>query len=103
MLIVGGIDVGRALYVKNQLSFLADEAARDVMFEPYVSEAEIISRLSSDFSAGDPTQLGLSVSYQVFANVDFRVIEIAYPMDTFIPYLTSSTLTLTVSRRIPMI
>lgn len=102
-LIVGGIDAGRAFHVKNQLSFLADEAARRVMFDPHINEAQVLSELSSDFTAGDASQLSLSLRYQAIAHIDFRVIEIAYPMATFIPYLNTSSFTLTVNRRIPLI
>ena len=102
MLIVGGVDVGRTFYIKNQLSFLADEAVRRVLFDPYISEAEVAAQLFSDFTAGNSSQLGLSLSYQVFANTDFRVIEISYPMATFIPYLNTSSFTLTVNRRVPL-
>lgn len=103
VLIIGGIDVGRAFYIKNQLSFLADETVRRVLFDPYVSAAQVASELSSDFNAGDSSQLSVSLSYQVFAQTDFRVIEISYPMSTFIPYLNTSSFTLTVNRRVPLI
>ncbi len=103
VLIIGGIDAGRTFYVKNQLSFLADDVARRVLFDPYISEAQVASELASDFTAGDASQLSISLSYQAIANVDFRMIQIAYPMATFIPYLNTSSFTLTVNRRVPLI
>ena len=40
-LLIGGIDMGRTFYVKNQLSFLADQAARAVLVDPDVTDAAL--------------------------------------------------------------
>lgn len=101
MLLVGIVDFGRTLYVKNQLSFLADRAARSVLVDPNITDTSLETTLRGDFTGGDPLDLTVTISADTIGGVDFRVISIDYPITLFIPNLASSTLDLNVTRRMP--
>ncbi|MEM7210838.1 MAG: TadE family protein [Pseudomonadota bacterium] len=100
-LLIGGIDMGRTFYVKNQLSFLADRAARAVLVDPDVTDAALQATLAAEFTAGDSSLLAVNVSAQTVSGIDFRVIQIDYPMALFVPFLNYSSLALNVNRRVP--
>lgn len=100
-LCVAIVDFGRTLYVKNQLSFLADQATRTVLVNPAVTDAALQATLIADFTAGDPADLTVAVNDQVVGTTDFRVITITYPITLFIPNLSSKEISLDVTRRVP--
>lgn len=101
MLLIAIVDFGRTLYVKNQLSFLADQAARSVLVQPGITDATLEADLRADFNAGDPTDLTVTISTVVVGANTFRVLSIDYPVTLFVPNLASSILDLNVTRRVP--
>lgn len=101
-MVIGGIDMGRTFYVKNQLSHLADRASRTVLLDPDVSDATLTSFVQGEFTAGDANQIAVTVSTETSGGIDYRVIRIDYPMTLFIPNLTSNTFGLNVDRRVPV-
>ncbi|MEM7424356.1 MAG: TadE family protein, partial [Pseudomonadota bacterium] len=56
------VDFGRTLYVKNQLSFLADIAARQILINPTVPSATLETDLRNEFVAGDPASLAIAIT-----------------------------------------
>ena len=101
-LCVGVVDFGRTLYVKNQLSFLADKAARKVLISPDITDTLLNSELLADFTAGTADDLTVTVSTDTVDGIPFRIITIAYPITLFVPNLASDTLQLDVTRRVPV-
>lgn len=101
MLLIAIVDFGRTLYVKNQLSFLADQAARTVLVQPAITNAALEAELRDDFNAGDPSDLTVTISTEVVGTNTFRVLSIDYPVTLFVPNLASSVLDLNVTRRVP--
>ena len=101
-LIIGGIDMGRTFYVKNQLSYLADQATRAVLVDPDVSDTALTALVQGQFTAGDPSLLSVTVSTDTVSGIGFRVVRVDFPMTLFIPNLSSSTFDLNVDRRVPI-
>lgn len=101
-LVIGGIDMGRTFYIKNQLSHLADQASRSVLMDPDVSDTALTNFVQTEFSAGDAGQITVTVTSETAAGIEYRVIRIDYPMTLFIPNLTSQTFGLNVDRRVPI-
>ena len=101
-LTIGIVDFGRTLYVKNQLSFLADQATRKLLINPTLATSTLESELRSDFTAGDSAQVVISVTSETINSNNYRVIDIEFPITLFIPNLVSSTLDLSVTRRVPV-
>lgn len=100
-LLIGIVDFGRTLYVKNQLSFLADQAARAVLLDPGIADATLEADLRADFSAGTAADLTVTITSEIVSGTDFRVLSVNYPITLFIPNLSASDLTLSVTRRVP--
>lgn len=98
---IGIVDFGRTLYVKNQLSYLADIAARRVLLNPQIATATLETDLRSAFSGGDPGNLTISITPETVGTNDFRRIVIAFPITLFVPFIPNNNLNLTVTRRAP--
>ena len=98
---IGIVDFGRTLYVKNQLSFLADQATRKVLLDPDIADATLTSELRGTFTAGNPNDLNVSVGSAVSGADTFKIVTIAFPITLFIPSLTSNTINLSITRRVP--
>ncbi len=101
-LVIGAIDMGRTFFVKNQLSFLADQATRAVLVNPNITNASLSALISDQFGAGDPDLLNVTITSDTSSGVDYRVIRIDFPMTLFIPNLSSDTFNLNVDRRVPV-
>lgn len=101
MLLVGIVDFSRTLYIKNQLSYVADRAARMVLVDPAITNTALEAALRADFSAGDQTQLTVTITTDASGTPSYKVLSIDYPVTLFVPNLASSTLDLNVTRRVP--
>lgn len=99
-LCIGIVDFGRTLYVKNQISHLADQAARRVLMDSDIASATLESDLRGGFSAGNAADLNVSIASQTIGLDTFRVITISYPVTLFVPFLDSNAISLDVTRRV---
>ncbi|TCN32680.1 TadE/TadG family type IV pilus assembly protein [Sinorhizobium americanum] len=109
LLILGVVEFGRAFYVRNDLSYAADFAARQVLIGQIARDApdsEAQSKLANavrdKFDSGDPDLLQIAVSKQTVDGIDFRVLSIRYPFRFFVPGLAETPFSLGLSRRIPI-
>lgn len=100
-LAIATVDFGRTLYVKNQLSWLADQAARKVLVDPTVTDSTLETELRADFTAGDPVDLTVDLSTATVNGTSYRVLVIDFPLTLFIPGLSSDVIDLNVTRRVP--
>ena len=102
-LTIGAFEFGRALFVKHQLSLLADEASRTVMLNPGVSDASLQTTAESDFTAGDPAALAVTLSQETVRGTTYRVVQMDYPITLLVPNLVTNSITVSVTRRIPQL
>lgn len=100
-LVIGILDFGRTFYVKNQISALADQAARKMLIDPNISEATLQSELKDDFFAGNADDLTVTVTTETASGTSYRVVTVVYPMTLLIPGLASNAISLNVMRRVP--
>lgn len=100
-LCIATIDFGRTLYVKNQISALADMAVRKVLINPLISGSTLESELRGDFFAGNPDDVSFSVSSETVDGIAYRIVTVGFPMTLFIPGLNSEAISLSVTRRVP--
>lgn len=100
-LLVGILDFGRTLYVKNQISYLADRAARSAMVNPDISDADLEALVRDNFTAGNPDRLTFRFATDSASGETYRVMTVGFPMTLFIPQLSSKALSLSVTRRAP--
>ena len=98
---VAALDFGRALYVRNEMSYAADIAERVILIDPDIPEDELHSTLQAAFR-GDPDQLTVELGEETVDGVDFRTLTLTYPFTLFVPHDPSRELNLSVSRRTPL-
>lgn len=100
-LLIGIVDFGRTLYVKNQMSFLADRAARLVLLDSAVANATLEAAIRAEFNAGTADDLTVSITTDTVAGDTYRVLNITYPVALFIPDVVPGAFVLSETRRVP--
>jgi Flp pilus assembly protein TadG len=110
LLVLGIIEFGRVLYVRNDLSYAADIAVRNVLIGKIARDAPDIEAqvklegaVRDSFDSGDPLLLQVAVSKETVDGIAFRVLSVRYPFTFFLPGLVESTVSLGLSRRIPIV
>ncbi len=102
-LMLGIIQLGWALQLRNELGKAADHAVRHVLLEPTAGDAEFeqtVRDYANDHGY-DADRLSVNAGETTVGNTDFRTLSIAYDMTLSIPGLPISLVTLSVSRRTP--
>ena len=99
---IGTIEFGRGLQLRNELSFAADFGARKVLLDPSVSETVIEDAIRSALIQAQPDLLTVTLGTETADGAEYRTISVAYPLTLTIPGVTGETLTLSVSRRVPL-
>lgn len=100
-LCIATIDFGRTYYTKNQISALADRAARKLLLNPDITDAALEAELRDGFSAGDPAELTIQISSDTVGGTSYRVVTIGFQVSLFIPGLDSDLVSLGITRRVP--
>ncbi len=99
---LGVIEFGRALQVRNELSFAADYGARQIMMDPTATETVVKNAIKDKFLGYNPADLTVTLGDETFDGIAYRTVQLQYPMQMFIPFVNGS-LTLQVERRTPSI
>lgn len=101
LVMLGVIEFGRGLLVRNEIAYLSDIGSRKTLIDPAISEDALRDAMRAAFSR-DRSLLQIAVSTETIDNTQYRIIAIAYPMSLLVPGLSSQALSLQVSRRIPL-
>lgn len=102
-LFVGVVEFGRALYLRNALSFAADVAARTILTNPTVADNDLETAIRSSIDFGDSTDLEVTFSLETAGGVSFRTITMQKPITLVVPGLAETGVTLTIDRRVPIL
>ncbi|MBP1886651.1 TadE/TadG family type IV pilus assembly protein [Sinorhizobium mexicanum] len=109
LLMLGIIEFGRAFYVRNDLSYAADFAARKVLIGQIARDApdgeaqqKLARAVRESFHGGDPALLQIVTGKETVDGIDFRILSIQYPFTFVLPGLAGSPFNLQLSRRIPI-
>ncbi len=109
LLILGVVEFGRAFFLQNDLSYVADVAARQILIGQVgqsLSETDAAARLDdavrANFRSGDPALLQVTTEKETVNGSDFRVLTLRYPFTFLLPDLIDTPITIGLSRRIPI-
>lgn len=98
---IGIVEIGRGLYLRNQLSHAVDVAAREILTDLDASDAELEASIRSNFYAGDQAALLVTLGSETLDGAAFRSIKLNYPLELLIPALSLDTVQVSVVRRVP--
>lgn len=103
MVSLGAVEFGRALLVRNDLSFAADFGARKVLNDPTITNSALESEIRANFLVWDTDPLAVTIGSEVVDGREFRTIAMTYPFTPVVPGLTDTVITLKLGRRVPII
>jgi Flp pilus assembly protein TadG len=93
--VVGIMQVGFALHVRNNLAYAVDVAARTVLVGPQLSDEDLAEVVRDAFTARDPELLSVTIGSETVDGIDFREVAVSYPL---LPMVT-----LRVNRIVPVV
>lgn len=99
---LGIIEFGRGLYMRNEMSYAVDLAARKILTNPAVANAEVEAVIREAFAFGSSDDLQITFGAESVDGVDFRTLVISYPVTLLLPGVTNGSFTLTTDRRVPL-
>ncbi len=99
---MGVVEFGRALQVRNELSFAADYGARQIMMDPSANKSVVTAAIRAKFAGYNPLDLDVAFADETLDGIAYRTINLSYPMQIFIPFVNGA-LMLRVERRTPSI
>ncbi len=100
---LGILEFGRALNTRNQLSQAADYGSRKILTVSGISNSAVEAELKSAFKAGDPSRLAINITSEIVDGAAFRVVTMTFPFTLLIPGLTRNAISLSVTRRTPVL
>lgn len=103
LLSISVIEFGRGLMLRNQISDAIDIAARELLLDKDTTDSELTDTVQNGFAVGDPGKLGFTFANGSDSGVSYKEIQVTYPLTLIIPGLTENSLTLSVTRRIPLL
>ncbi len=96
---IGTIEVGRALFLSNELAHAADRAARAVMLNFDIAENVLRDTVRDEDLLTGLVPADLQVASALPAsNATFRNVELTYPFTPMVSKLTIGSVTLTAAR-----
>lgn len=100
---LGAIEFGRALLMRNDLSYAADLAARKVLNDPTISSSALESEIRANLLRGRADLLEVKIGSEVVDGREFRTIAMSYPFTPVLPGFTDDVILLKLGRRVPVI
>ncbi|UIJ70484.1 TadE/TadG family type IV pilus assembly protein [Aurantimonas sp. HBX-1] len=100
---LGIIEFGRGLLMRNELSYVADLAARQILIDGAVSDSTLDATLRAALTSGDPDLLTVAIGTETVGTTDYRTVTITYPFTLLVPGLTTDAISLSVDRRVPIL
>ncbi|MGS4947448.1 TadE/TadG family type IV pilus assembly protein [Meridianimarinicoccus sp. RP-17] len=98
LLLVGTLELGRVLFIQNELALAADRGVRTLLVTADTPMATIETQIRDTFSLTPPAGLAVTLATD---GTGFRTLRIDYPVELLIPTLVTPQITLTTERRVP--
>lgn len=98
---LGTIEFGRAFFLRNEMSYAADFAARKILTDPTITDAKLDEAVRAAFTGLDPEAVTVTIGSETANGLAFRTVSMEYSMTLLVPGLTEDPVLLSLSRRIP--
>ena len=100
---LGVISVGYAFQVRNEMAHAADAGIRQVLMDPTITDADLVTAIRDTFAESDPDNLSVTLTELTIDGVDYRSIALSYPFTRVVIPGIPDNWTLGLSRRTPKI
>lgn len=100
---IGTIEIGRALFLFNELAHAADRAARVILITPDIPNADLAEQVrDEDLLTGlSPGLLSVIPGEVEDGGISFRTVRLSYPFTPMVSGLTIGSFTISTDRRVP--
>lgn len=85
VLCIATVEIGRALYLANELAFAADQGARLVLLNPQVSDAEVEAEVLANLWLASNGDLDIRISEVSIGAATMRRLSITLPLSLLVP------------------
>ena len=102
-LVLGIIELGWALQIRNDMSQAADKAARFVLLTPDASDSAFEAKVYSALAEYDAERIDVEVGEMTVGTTEFRTLSVEYELAISVPGFPVTAVTLSQSRRIPVL
>ncbi len=103
MLVLGTLELGRALESRNDMSHALSRAVRVLNLDSEKTPNAIAALLSTYLADHNAEALSVSVSSTTISEIDYMTISVNFPFQVRIPFSSLSTITLGVETVAPVI
>lgn len=100
MLLLGLIEVGRALHIRTALDAAADRAQRAILIDPAASAETIEAEIRKAFHAGASDLLAVTYETGSTSGIDYRLVMLDYSMVLFLPAPLGGAVSIASTRRV---
>lgn len=100
---IGTIEIGRALFLFNELAHAADRAARLILINPTISDEDLRNQVRDEelLTGLSPADLAVIPGEVLDSGISFRTVRLAYPFTPMVSGLTIGSFTISTDRRVP--
>jgi Flp pilus assembly protein TadG len=102
-ILVGIVEVGRAMWVRTSLQFVAEEGARYMMVHQNAPDAELSAFALGKLVGIDPASVDLSLVRETVDGTDFVTINATFQFQYVASLIGGEPFTLTGSSRAPLL
>lgn len=100
ILMLGLIEFGRALHIRNGLDNAADRAQRQIIIDAAATSTSLTASARATFLAGDANKLLVVLSEGTSGSTTYRTVDLSYTMTLLVPIPMSGDVVLTTSRKV---
>lgn len=102
ILLLGLIEFGRALHIRNGLDNAADRAQRQIIIDAAATSTSLTTSARDTFLAGDPAKLEVLLSEGASGDTAYRMLQLSYTMTLLIPIPLGGQVVLSTSRKVAL-
>lgn len=100
LLLLGLIEFGRGLYIRNALDDAADRAQRVIMIDQNASTQTLDAAIRDAFRAGRSDRLTISYGQETSGTVGYRYVSLRYAMQLLMPAPLGRSIVIVSNRRV---
>lgn len=102
ILMLGLIEFGRALHIRNGMDNAADRAQRQIILDAAATSSSLTTSARATFLAGDPSKLLVVLSEGTSGSTTYRIVELSYTMTLLVPIPMNGDIVLSTHRKVAL-